>query len=197
LQSTLAAVFGGAETRRDLDNVLPALAAGLPAKVLVQTDDLLEPSPIGGELLGLALHSRQLVNAAIGIGGFCVLQSSASHLPRFREKLLRALACPGPALLTTRMPKSFSNRSARNGRSNPSAPGNRGQAASLNRQRRIRCRRLLESGRRTPDGSSRRTITPRCTSCNECIQINGKMFGLRRQQAGFDRESGCGQAAES
>jgi hypothetical protein len=80
--------------------VLPALAAGLSAKVLVQTDDLLEPSPIGGEPLGLALHSRQLVNAAIGIGGFCVLQSSASHLPRFREKLLRALACPGPALLS-------------------------------------------------------------------------------------------------
>jgi hypothetical protein len=89
-----------AETRGDLDAILSALAAGLPAKVLVQTDDLLEPSPIGGEPLGLALHSRQLVSAAIGIGGFSVLQSSASHLFRFRNQLLGALDCPGPALLS-------------------------------------------------------------------------------------------------
>jgi hypothetical protein len=89
-----------AETQGDLDAILSALAAGLPAKVLVQTDDLLEPSPIGGEPLGLALHSRQLVSAAIGIGGFCVLQSSASHLFRFRDQLLRTLTCPGPALLS-------------------------------------------------------------------------------------------------
>jgi hypothetical protein len=90
----------GAETRRDLDNMLPALAAGLPAKVLVQTDDLLEPSPIDGEPLGLALHTRELVSAATGIGGFCVMQSSASHLFRFRDRVLRALICPGPALLS-------------------------------------------------------------------------------------------------
>lgn len=89
-----------AETRSDLDAILQALAAGLPAKVLVQTDDLLEPSPLGGEPLGLGLHSKQLVSAALGLGTFSVLQSSASHLLRFRNQIFRALACPGPVLLS-------------------------------------------------------------------------------------------------
>ncbi len=88
------------QRRNDFDGVVSALAAGLPAKVLVQTDDLLEPSPLGGEPPGLGLQSKQLVGAALGLGTFCVLQASASHLLRFRRQILRALASPGPALLS-------------------------------------------------------------------------------------------------
>ena len=40
-----------ADMHADLDRILQALAAGFPAKVLVQTDDLSEPSLLGGELL--------------------------------------------------------------------------------------------------------------------------------------------------
>jgi hypothetical protein len=89
-----------ADTRTDLELILRALAAGFPAKVLVQIEDLSEPSLLGGEPLGLGLHSKQLVSAAIGLGTFYVLQSSASHLLQFREQMVRALACPGPALLS-------------------------------------------------------------------------------------------------
>jgi uncharacterized Fe-S cluster protein YjdI len=89
-----------ADVGTDLERMLGALAAGFPAKVLVQTDDLSEPSLLGGEPLGLGLHSKQLVSAAIGLGTFHVLQSSASHLLQLREQMVRALACPGPALLS-------------------------------------------------------------------------------------------------
>jgi ferredoxin len=89
-----------ADMHADLDRILQALTAGFPAKVLVQTDDLVEPSPFGDELLGLGLRGKQLVSAAIGLGTFYVLQSSASHLFRLRDQIFRALACRGPALLS-------------------------------------------------------------------------------------------------
>ncbi len=82
----------------DVPDVLKAFAAGLPAKVLVQTDDLLEPAPVGGEHIALALASKQLAGAAIGHSAFYVMQSSSSNLFRLREQIFRGLAYPGPAL---------------------------------------------------------------------------------------------------
>ena len=84
----------------DNDTILEAFAAGLRAKVLVQTDDILEPSPIVGGNLAFGLRSKQLANTAIGLSGFYVLQSSSSNLLRFREQLLRGLTYPGPALFS-------------------------------------------------------------------------------------------------
>jgi hypothetical protein len=84
----------------DVPEVLKAFAAGLPAKVLVQTDDLLEPSPVGGEHIALALGSKQLAGAAIGHSAFYVMQSSSSNLFQLREQIFRGLAYPGPALFS-------------------------------------------------------------------------------------------------
>jgi hypothetical protein len=84
----------------DNDRILEAFAAGLRAKVLVQTDDILEPSPIVGGTLAFGLRSKQLANTAIGLSGFYVLQSSSSNLLRFRKQLFRGLTCPGPALFS-------------------------------------------------------------------------------------------------
>jgi hypothetical protein len=84
----------------DNDTILEAFAAGLRAKVLVQTDDILEPSPIVGGNLAFGLRSKQLANTAIGLSGFYVLQSSSSNLLRFRERLYRGLTYPGPALFS-------------------------------------------------------------------------------------------------
>jgi ferredoxin len=84
----------------DNDTILEAFAAGLRAKVLVQTDDILEPSPIVGGNFAFGLRSKQLANTAIGLSGFYVLQSSSSNLLRFRERLYRGLTYPGPALFS-------------------------------------------------------------------------------------------------
>jgi hypothetical protein len=82
----------------ECDLILQAFAAGLPAKVIVQTDDLLSQSPITGELLFSGLRGRQLVSAAMGSATCYVLQSSSSNLLRLREQVLRGLSFPGPAL---------------------------------------------------------------------------------------------------
>jgi ferredoxin len=83
------------------DTLMEMLSAGLPAKVLVQTDDLIEESPIAGDAhLAFGLRSRQLVNMAIGLNEVCVLQSSSSHLYQFRERIVKAMSYAGPALFS-------------------------------------------------------------------------------------------------
>jgi hypothetical protein len=105
LESTEADAFPSylvrlaAAEQSHLHDVLEALAAGFPAKVLVETDDLVETSSIGGEPTALGSHSRQIAGAALGLGSFHVVQSGASHLFQFRQQMFRALGGPGPALL--------------------------------------------------------------------------------------------------
>ena len=80
--------------------MLQAFVAGMPARIVLQTDDLLEQSPIGSEYTISGLQSRQLANTAIGFGTCYVLQSSSSGLVRLREQIARGLAYPGPALFS-------------------------------------------------------------------------------------------------
>ncbi len=82
----------------ECDLILQAFAARLPAKVVVQTDDLLTQSPITGELLFSGLRGRQLASTAMGLATCYVLQSSSSNLLQLRAQVLRGLSCPGPAL---------------------------------------------------------------------------------------------------
>ncbi len=80
--------------------MIELLAAGLPIKVLVRTDDVLEPSKVAEGHVALGLRARQLVDTAIGLTDVFVFQSTASHLFRMRESLLRGLAYEGPALFS-------------------------------------------------------------------------------------------------
>jgi len=82
------------------DLILQAFAAGVPAKVVVQTDDLLEPSPVTGEYLFSAVRGRELVSTALSCGTCYVLQSSSASLFRLREQIERGLAFCGPALFS-------------------------------------------------------------------------------------------------
>ncbi|HEY5129411.1 MAG TPA: ferredoxin [Bradyrhizobium sp.] len=82
------------------DLILQAFVAGMPAKIVVQTDDLLEQSPIGSEYMISGLRSRQLASTAIGFGAYYVLQSSSSSLFRLREQILRGISYHGPALFS-------------------------------------------------------------------------------------------------
>jgi hypothetical protein len=82
----------------DSDLLLQAFVAGMPIKVVVQTDDLFEPSPISSELQISGLRGRQLVSTTIGAGTYFVLQSGSATLFKLCERIMRGLAQPGPAL---------------------------------------------------------------------------------------------------
>ena len=76
------------------------LAAGLPMKILLQSDDILEPSPLGRGHSALASRGKLIASAMIGLGEVYVLQSSGSNLFRFRDRVLNGLAYNGPALFS-------------------------------------------------------------------------------------------------
>lgn len=84
----------------DTAQMVELLAAGLPIKVLVRTDDILEPSKVAEGHVALGLRARQLVDTAIGLTDVFVFQSGASHLFQMRESMIRALSYDGPALFS-------------------------------------------------------------------------------------------------
>jgi hypothetical protein len=86
-----------AEETSTLDEIL---SAGLPMKVLVKTDDILDESLLGGGHLGFGLRSRRLAHTAIGLNDVYVLQSASSNLLRFRTQLHAGVNYPGPALFS-------------------------------------------------------------------------------------------------
>ncbi len=97
--------------------IVEALSTGLPIRILIQTDDLLEPSGIARAALGmperhlaLASRSRQMLDTAIGLNDVFVLQSSASELFRLRDALLRGMSYNGPAFFSI-----FSGSTGHNG----------------------------------------------------------------------------------
>ena len=78
--------------------LIDMLAARLPVKILLQTDDLLDQSALpGGQAIGSA-RSRQLVHLAIGLNDVYVLQASGSHLFDCHHRIEAGLRFPGPAL---------------------------------------------------------------------------------------------------
>ncbi len=81
-------------------NLMEALSAGLPMKVLVQTDDLSAPSNAADGHASTGVRVRRLAQAAISIGGVFVLEAASSHVYRFRGPLLRGLGFPGPAFFS-------------------------------------------------------------------------------------------------
>ena len=80
--------------------LMEILSSGLPIKVLLQIDDILEEAAGGEGNLAAGMRSRQIANMAIGLNEVYVLQSSSSNLYRFRERMLRGLAYRGPALFS-------------------------------------------------------------------------------------------------
>jgi ferredoxin len=80
--------------------LLEVLAADLPIKILVQTDDVIEESPLGRGHLAFALRSRQVAGMAMALSGVFVLQSPASNLYQMRGSVQRGLDFAGPALFS-------------------------------------------------------------------------------------------------
>lgn len=84
----------------ELDSLTEIMSLNLPIKVLVQTDDVIEESPISNGHLAFALRSRQLARMALGMAGVFVVQTPASALFQLREKIVRGLDFSGPALFS-------------------------------------------------------------------------------------------------
>ncbi len=83
------------------DKLMEMLSAGLPVKILVQTDDLRAESPIAGDgHFALGMRGKQLANMAIGLNDVYVLQSSSSNLFQFRDRILKGMSFAGPALFS-------------------------------------------------------------------------------------------------
>lgn len=82
------------------DALLQILAGGLPMKILLQSDDILEEPLRGTGHVAAGARSRQLASMALGLNDVHVLQSSSSHLARLRERILKAMRYSGPALVS-------------------------------------------------------------------------------------------------
>ena len=82
-----AADFRAAES----DLILRAFAAGMPAKLVVQTDDLIEQSPIRDDYLVAGLRGKQLASTAIGFGAsLCHAGEQREPVPAARAGAARA-----------------------------------------------------------------------------------------------------------
>jgi len=80
--------------------LMDLLSSGLPVKVLVQTDELLEDAAIGTGRYAFGVRSARLATTAMGLGGMFVLQSASANLYALRDRLAQGLACLGPALFS-------------------------------------------------------------------------------------------------
>lgn len=80
--------------------LMEVLSSGLPIKVLLQIDDILEQAPHGDGSLTAAMRSRQMASMAIGLNEVFVMQSSSSALYGLRERVQRGLQFPGVALFS-------------------------------------------------------------------------------------------------
>jgi len=74
------------------------LSGGLPVKLLMQTDDLLEAPLAGSGHLAMGSRGRQFANMALGLNEVYVLQSASSNLVALRAQIERAMRYAGPAL---------------------------------------------------------------------------------------------------
>ena len=100
----------GASQPAELDRLLQLLAAGVPFKVLLQTDDVFEPSGIAKGHASFASRASSVVNAAIGFSDVFVLQATVSQLYSEMSSLLSGLTYDGPALFSV-----FSGANENNG----------------------------------------------------------------------------------
>ena len=90
-----AAALTGAEQSTLTD----ILSADLPIKILVQTDDILEKSPLENGHLAFTLRSKQLARMTMGMGVY-VVQSPAASLYRMRQAIQGGLEHAGSAVFS-------------------------------------------------------------------------------------------------
>ncbi len=95
----LVCIADGDLDAQENTRLMEILSSGLPIKVLLQVDDLTDSSSEPG-MQAPGMRSRQLASLAMGLNEVYVLQSSASNLFQFRERLLKGVTYGGPALFS-------------------------------------------------------------------------------------------------
>ena len=85
----------------DLGN---ALSSGMPVKVLLEVQDLLEEAAPGQGRFSFGMRGSQLAAMAMTFGDAFVLQSTASNLLQMRDGIQRGLHHAGPALFSVYAP---------------------------------------------------------------------------------------------
>jgi hypothetical protein len=85
---------------RDEAGLMEVLALGLPVKVLVQVDDLLEEPAVSDGHFAFGARGARLASMAMGLNEVYVLQSAASNLYQLRDRILKGLQYPGAALFS-------------------------------------------------------------------------------------------------
>ncbi|MBI4194800.1 MAG: hypothetical protein HY526_06935 [Betaproteobacteria bacterium] len=80
--------------------LMSLLATGLPVKIMLQCDDILQESLGSSARLDCGMPSTRLASMATGLNDVYVLQSGASHLVQLAPWILRGLAYAGPALFS-------------------------------------------------------------------------------------------------
>ena len=93
-------ILGVRPSAADNAGLLDALSSGIPLKVVVNIDDLIEEGPPGDGHFTFGLRSAQLASMATGLGEAFVLQSASSNLYQMRDRVLAGLAYQGPALFS-------------------------------------------------------------------------------------------------
>ena len=81
-------------------HLMDILSSGLPIKVLLQIDDILDGATNSQHKSPRGVASGKIAAVAIALGEAYVLQTSSSNLLRLRERVLGAFNFGGPALLS-------------------------------------------------------------------------------------------------
>jgi hypothetical protein len=76
------------------------LCAGVPARILLQFDDLLDEQGDHGALRGIGAHAHALAGSALGLDDVFLVQAGASALPGLMPAVRRALAYPGVSVFS-------------------------------------------------------------------------------------------------
>jgi hypothetical protein len=95
----LVTMDGGREAL-DQVTLMELLSSGIPVKVLVQVDDILDEGALGDGHYAFGVRSTQIASTAVGLTDCFVLQSTSSNLFQVRHSIARGMAYPGPALFT-------------------------------------------------------------------------------------------------
>jgi len=77
-----------------------ALSSGVPLKIVVQVEDVLEEAAPGRGHFAFGMRSARLASAAMSFDDVFVLQSAASNLLQLSSRVQRGLRHPGPALFS-------------------------------------------------------------------------------------------------
>lgn len=81
-------------------HLMQLLSSGIPVKILVEVDDILEESSAGRGGFAFGVRSVQLASLAVGLNDVFVLQTPSANLLQMQAGIRRGLEVPAPALFS-------------------------------------------------------------------------------------------------